>query len=160
MTTPFTGHSDSSHKIFYRCDLLFEMHAWVNKNKCMWLRKGFGCSRDLNAWQCRCGINVSLFYLLLECMCHTWLSFLKLQLWENDTGVRMMSQHEKSREAFPVIIHLSTSHLLAEIWTRWPNMSPLPPPSVILWVMEQYRRSTVSLLAVAERQGTKNACTS
>lgn len=94
-------------------------------------------------------------------MCHTWLSFLKLHLQENDTGVRMMSQHEKSREAFPVIIHLSTtSHPLAEIWTRWPNMSPLPLPSVILWVMGKYRRSTVGLLAVAKRQGTKNAYTS
>ena len=39
-------------------------------------------------------------------------------------------------------------------------MSPLPLPSVILGVIGQCRRSTVSLLAAAERQGTKNACAS
>lgn len=44
----------------------------------MWLRNSFSCSRDLRAWQGRCGLNVlgfTLFYLLLDCVSHLVIIF-------------------------------------------------------------------------------------
>lgn len=83
--------------------------------------------------------------MLLEYVSHLVIIFRASSLKDN-TDLRMMSQHENS-SLFLVIIHSSTtSRPLAEMCSKWSNMSPLSLTYVILWVIVQCRRSTVSLL--------------